>query len=551
MKKLDQQIKKQLYLSGYELLHNPVLNKGTAFTEKERDTFGLRGLLPPHVHTQKEQIMRTVKNFRAKTTPLSKYIYLMGVKSRNETLFYRTLIDHIEEMMPIVYTPTIGEVCLEYGDIFRGPQGLFISIKDKGRVEEVLRNWPYENVKAIVVTDGERILGLGDLGANGMGIPVGKLSLYTACAGIAPTDCLPITIDVGTNNTELLKNTLYIGTKRSRVKGKVYDELLEEFFVAVKKVFPDTLIQLEDFATHNAFGLLNRYRNDYCVFNDDIQGTAAVAVAGIYSSLRITGKKLADQKILFMGMGEAGLGIGRLFTAALREEGLTEAQAKHHCWFFDSKGLVVKNRQDLNSLKQEFAHDHHEEVDFLKAIKTLKPTAIIGVCGQPKVFTQAVIEEMSRINDRPVIFAFSNPSSKAECTATQAYTYSQGKAIFASGSPFSPVTIGQCTLTPGQGNNAYIFPGVGLGVIACLAKVVLDEMFLAAAKTLANEVTSEDLKHGRIYPPLTKIRAISVKIATEVAKIAYTRKIAGKPRPRDLEKTIKRMMYEPNYKKLA
>jgi len=547
----DSKLRKQLYRSGYELLHNPALNKGTAFTDDERDKFGLRGLLPPHVHSQKEQLIRVLKNFRAKTTPLSKYIYLMGLKDRNETLFYRAVVDNLEEMMPIIYTPTIGEACVEYGNIFRGPQGLFITAKDKNHIEDVLRNWPYENVRAIVVTDGERILGLGDLGANGMGIPVGKLSLYTACAGIDPATCLPITIDVGTNNETLLKSILYIGTKRKRITGKAYDELLEEFFVAVKRVFPDALIQLEDFATKNAFGLLNRYRKDYCLFNDDIQGTASVALAGIYSSLRIKQEKIRDQKFLFMGMGEAGLGIGRLIVSALLEAGLTEKEARNRCYYFDSKGLVTNHRQDLNELKREFAQHHKPETDFLAAIKSIKPSALIGACGQPKVFTEPVIKEMSRINKHPVIFAFSNPSSKAECTAQEAYIWSKGAAIFAGGSPFSPVTVNNKTLVPGQGNNAYIFPGLGLGILSCGAKTVLDEMFLAAAKTLAKEVTPHDLAQGRIYPPLTKIRSISAKIAKAVVEIAYQRGIATKPKPINILHRIKANMYQPDYKEFV
>lgn len=548
MTNYDSKIRKHLYKTGFELLHNPVLNKGTAFTEKERDEFGIRGLLPPNVHSQKEQVIRVLKNFRAKTSALSKYIYLMGLKDRNETLFYRAVVDNIEELMPIIYTPTIGEACVEYGNIFRSPQGLFITAKDKGRIEDVLRNWPYEHVRVIVVTDGARILGLGDLGANGMGIPVGKLSLYTACAGINPTACLPITIDVGTNNETLLNSVLYIGTKRKRIEGKLYNELLEEFFVAVKKVFPDVLIQLEDFATKNAFGLLERYRNDYCVFNDDIQGTASVAVAGIYSALKITKEKLPDQKFLFMGMGEAGLGIGRLIVSALLEEGLTKEEANKRCWYVDSRGLVVKSREDLSELKREFAQEHNPDANFLSIVKSIKPTALIGVCGQPKVFTQPIIEEMSRLNKNPIIFAFSNPSSKAECTAEEAYVWSNGNAIFASGSPFAPVKIGSKTLIPGQGNNAYIFPGVGLGVLMCGAKNVLDEMFLAAAKALAKEVKPEDLQQGRVYPPLTKIRYLSAKIAKAVMEVAYKHKIATIAKPKNIISAIKNAMYEPNYK---
>lgn len=540
-------IKRQLHKSAIEFLHNPVLNKGTAFTDAERDEFSLRGLLPPRVHTQKEQVVRVLQNFRKKTTPLSKYIYLIGLQDRNETLFYRVIMDYIEEMMPIIYTPTVGEACLEYANIFRRPQGLFITSKDKGHVAEILHNWPRDNVRVIVVTDGERILGLGDLGANGMGIPVGKLSLYTACSGIHPAWCLPITIDVGTNNEELRNNPLYIGTKCKRLTGKAYDELLDEFFESVTKVFPDALIQLEDFGNANAFRLLHKYRNDYCVFDDDIQGTASVAVAGIFSALKITQKPLKDQRFLFMGMGEAGLGIGHLIVSALKDQGISEDEAKKCCYFFDSKGLAVQSRDNLNTHKRYFAQDCDPQTDLCEAVKTIKPTALIGVCGQPQVFTEKIIKEMSRNNDRPIIFAFSNPSSKAECSAEQAYQWSRGKAIFASGSPFDPVEIDGKTHVPGQGNNAYIFPGVGLGVITCGASVVLDEMFLAAAKTLAQMVESEDLAKGRIYPPLTKIRSISAKIAKSVCEIAYARGLAQKPKPKNLLAQIKKNMYQPVY----
>jgi len=533
--------------TGVELLHDPVLNKGTAFTEEERHALGLWGLLPPHVHSQDEQVMRVMGNFRRKPTDLERYIFMIALQDRNETLFYRVIMDNLEEMIPIIYTPTVGQACQEYGHIFRRPRGIFISAKDKGRVADILRNWPHEGVRIIVVTDGERILGLGDLGANGMGIPVGKLALYTACAGIDPSLCLPVTLDVGTDNEALLNDTLYIGLKQRRLRGDAYDDLVEEFFTAALEIFPHVLIQFEDFANVNAFRLLKKYRDRACTFNDDIQGTGGVALAGLYSALRITGGQLKDQKILFLGAGEAGIGISDLIVSAMAAEGLSEKEARTRCWFVDSKGLVVKSRNDLTEHKLPYAHDHEFLPDLLSAVESLRPTAIIGVSGQPSTFTRPVLDAMARFNKRPIVFALSNPTSRAECTAEEAYTWTQGRAIFASGSPFDPVTIHGKTYVPGQGNNAYIFPGVGLGVIACEARLVTDKMFFAAAKALAHEVSEADLAQGRIYPPLARIRDVSAFIATAVAEVAYNRGLATKPKPEDLLTSIKSQMYEPKY----
>jgi malate dehydrogenase (oxaloacetate-decarboxylating)(NADP+) len=526
------------------LIRNPALNKGLAFTKKERQQLKLNGLLPPHSATQEEQTARIIENFNSKQSDLEKYIYLTNLKNTDETLFYRTVIDNIKKMMPIIYTPTVGQACQEYSKIFT-PQGMFISIKDKGQIANTLKNWPNKNVKIIVVTDGERILGLGDLGANGMGIPVGKLSLYTACAGIHPEHCLPITLDVGTENEKFLNDMFYIGLKQRRIRGKAYDNFIEEFILAVKKVFPKALIQFEDFANTNAFRLLHKYRDKVCTFNDDIQGTASVALAGLYSSLKITKAKLSEQKILFLGAGEAGIGIGDLIVSAMQAEGIPEKEARKKCLFVDSRGLVVKSRTDLTSHKIPYAHDFGFVPDLLSAIKTHRPTALIGVSGQPRTFTHQIIEEMAKINKRPIIFALSNPTSKAECTAEEAYTYTNGNVIFASGSPFAPVTINGKTYIPGQGNNAYIFPGVGLGVIASGAKIVTDEMFFMAAKTLADLVSDEDLNNSSIYPPLTKIRYASKEIAIAVTNIAYKRKLATKPKPKNIEKYIDSQMYNP------
>jgi len=411
---------------GHSLLHDPTLNKGTAFTEAERDALGLRGLLPPRVQTQDDQVARVLENLRKKPNPLERYIFLLSLQDRNETLFYRVLQDHIEEMMPLIYTPTVGLACQLYGHIFRRPRGLFISAADRGRVAEVLRNWIKPDVRVIVVTDGERILGLGDLGSNGMGIPVGKLALYTACAGIHPSQCLPVTIDAGTNNEGLLNDPLYLGLRQHRMTGPVYDELVDEFVSAVTRVFPYALIQFEDFANHNAFRFLDKYRSRVCTFNDDIQGTAAVALAGIYSALRITKGALKDQRLLFFGAGEAGTGIGELVVSAMKAEGLSEEDARKRCWFIDSQGLVVKGRGKLASHKLPFAQDREFILDPLTIIKEYHPTALIGVSGRNGTFSQEVLETIAKDVDRPIVFALSNPTSMAECTAEEAYRWTGG-----------------------------------------------------------------------------------------------------------------------------
>jgi len=547
--KREKQIRMANMPTGVDLLHDPTLNKGTAFTEEERKVLGLEGLLPPYVSSLETQVIRVMENFHKKPTDLEKYIFLMSLLDRNETLFYRVVIDKIAEMMPIVYTPTVGRACQEYGHIFRRPRGIFISSKERGRVIDVLKNWPHKDVRIIVVTDGERILGLGDLGANGMGIPVGKLCLYTACAGVNPGLCLPVALDVGTNNEELLNDVLYVGLRQRRLSRELYDDLVEEFITAVQELYPSALIQFEDFATGNALRLLNKYRSQVCTFNDDIQGTGVVGLAGLYSALRIVGGKLRDQKILFLGAGEAGIGIGNIISSALVADGLSEQEARKRCWFVDSKGLVAKSRSDLAEYKLPYAHDYEHIGDFLSAVKSLRPTVIIGVSGQPNTFTQPVLEEMAVYNQRPIVFAMSNPTSKAECTAEEAYTWTNGRAIFASGSPFAPVTFKGKTYVPGQANNAYAFPGIGMGIIACEAMSVTDEMFSVAAKALANEISEDDLAQGRIYPAQTKIRDASAAIATAVAEVAYNQGIARKPKPDDLPTYIKSQMYEPNYQR--
>jgi malate dehydrogenase (oxaloacetate-decarboxylating)(NADP+) len=535
---------------GSALLANPLLNKGTAFPEAERDALGLRGLLPPRVFTLEEQLVRAYANFQRQPEPLDKYVFLTLLQNRNETLFYKLLETHPEEMIPIIYTPTVGQACLDYGVIFRRPRGMFISIKERGRIAEILRHWSQTDVRMIVVTDGERILGLGDLGVLGMGIPVGKLSLYTSCAGLHPGYCLPITLDVGTNNENLHTSPTYLGLSQFRVRGEEYDAFLEEFVTAVKTVFPKALLQWEDFGNTNAFRLLLDNQKRICSFNDDIQGTAAVALAGMIAALRETGKPLSEQKLLFLGAGEAGTGIADLFTAAAIDAGLTEAEARKCCWFVDSQGLVVKERlAKLAHHKIPYAHDHPPVETLAEAVEILRPTALIGVSGTPAKFTREIITRMAEFNERPVIFALSNPTSKAECTAETAYQASGGRAIFASGSPFPAVEFEGRTFVPGQGNNVYIFPGVGLGALVIESAEITERMFLVAARALADLVTAEDLSIGRIYPSLTRIREVSVKIATAVAREAIHSGLAAIQLTDDqIEPAIRNSLYHPAYR---
>jgi malate dehydrogenase (oxaloacetate-decarboxylating)(NADP+) len=536
---------------GVALLHDPTLNKGTAFTALEREALGLRGLLPPHICTQEDQVARVLENFHRKQTPLEQYILIESLQDRNEALFFRVIVENPDEMMPIIYTPTVGLACQQYGHIYRRPRGMFISATDRGSIRQVMRNWPYREASMIVVTDGERILGLGDLGANGMGIPIGKLALYTACAGLHPRRCLPVMLDVGTNNENLLNDPLYLGLPQKRLSGAALDELVAEFIAASQEVFPGIVVQFEDFANHNAFRLLDQYRDRICCFNDDIQGTASVTVAGIFSALRITAKKMREQTFLCLGAGEAATGISDLLVTAMAAEGMDEADARKRCWMVDSKGLVVASRQGLAAHKLKYAHEHAPVADFIGAVRALRPTAIIGVGATPGMFTREVIEEMSRLNQRPIVFALSNPTSKAECTAEQAYTWSDGRALFASGSPFDPVTLGGRQFVPRQGNNSYIFPGVGLGVVTVCSSRVTDAMFMAAARALAEHVTESDLAQGSLYPPLTRIRDVSAHIAVAVAEVAFHQGLAGIDRPDDLLKYIQSQMYDPTYQSYA
>jgi len=531
---------------GMALLRDPLLNKGTGFTDQERDALGLRGLLPAHVLSMQAQAERVLTNLRQQPNDLQKYVALNALHDRNEALFFRVVTDNIDEIQPLIYTPTVGLACQRFGHIFQRPRGLFVSANDRGRIAAVLRNWPYA-AKLIVVTDGERILGLGDLGANGMGIPVGKLSLYSACAGIHPKVCLPVMLDVGTNNETLLNDPYYVGLRQKRIAGAPYDELVDEFITAARQVSPGVLIQFEDFANHSAFHLLHRYRDKIPTFNDDIQGTAAVALAGLFSALRVTGGKLKEQKLLFLGAGEAATGIADLVVSAMVADGASEADARAQIWLVDSRGLVVKDRAGLNAQKLRYAHAHAPVGDFLSAIKDLKPTAIIGVAAVGGTFTPEVLRTMAEINKQPIVFALSNPTSQAECSAEEAYRHTGGRALFACGSPYDPVTIDGKTFVPRQGNNSYIFPGVGLGAIASETRLVTDEMFMAAAHTLAEMVSEADLKQGSLYPALPQIREVSARIGAAVAAVAYQRGLAAGPAPNDLRALVQAQMYDPRY----
>ena len=533
-------------IKGVARLRDVSLTKGTAFSLEERERFGLRGLLPAEVCTQEVQVERTLANMRRKAYDIERYIFLASLQDRNERLFYQTLLENIEEIMPLIYTPTVGQACKEFAHIFRQARGFHITVEDRGSIREILRNWPESDIRMIVVTDGERILGLGDLGANGMGIPLGKLALYVGCAGIQPSQCLPVMLDVGTNNEALREDPLYLGRRTPRVSGAAYDDLVEEFVDAVRDAYPKALIQFEDFLTPNAYRLLHKYRQRVLCFNDDIQGTAAVALAGLQAATRLSGVEFTQQRIMFLGAGSAATGIADLITVALIEQGLSPDEARARLTFVDREGLLNHERNDLAPHNRPYVHQG-PSATFLEAIDAVQPHVLVGATGAPGTFTQAVLVKMAQINPRPVIFALSNPTSQAECTADQAYTWTKGKAIFASGSPFAPVHYDGQEFEPGQGNNAYVFPGIGLGAIAVEASEITDKMFLAAADALSDMVSNDDLIKGRVYPPLSHIRDVSVAIATAVAQSAFDEGLAGIDAPTDLKAFIENQMYWPDY----
>ncbi len=507
---------------------------------------GLSGLLPATITTQQTQISRVLNTLRRKSTDIERYIFLFSLLGRNERLFYRLLINHIDELMPIIYTPTVGEACQKFAHIFREPRGFYITPNDHGNIKNILKNWPDKDIRMIVITDGQRILGLGDLGANGMGIPIGKLSLYTAGAGIAPQQCLPVMLDVGSNNQQLINDPLYLGLKQPRLEGDGYLQLVDEFINTVQDLFPKAVIQFEDFLTPNAYTLLNIYRHKVCCFNDDIQGTAAVVLSGIYTALKLSGQNFKDCRILFLGAGSAATGMADLLVPALCAAGLTENEACQRLWFVDRTGLLTKNRDNLSPHSLPYAHEH-PAANFIEAIESLQPNILIGATGVHGTFTEKAISLMAKINSQPIVFALSNPTSHAECTAQQAYEWSDGRVIFASGSPSKSVTCKNKTFHPGQGNNAYIFPGLGLGTVACEASFISDKMFLAAADALSAQVSQSQLERGNIYPPLNQLREVSMNIAMAVANTAYKENLAQRPMPEDLSATISELIYDPTY----
>ena len=532
--------------AGYALLRNPHTNNGTAFSEQERKELGIEGLLPPVPTSLDHQIARIHAQLATLDNDLQKYLFLSDLQARNETLYYAVLMSDPAGFMPLVYTPTVGEACQKFDHIFHAARGVYLPISAKGRLKHLLSNWPQKDVRFIVVTDGERILGLGDLGVGGMGIPIGKLALYTACAGVPPEFCLPVTLDVGTNNPALLEDPLYLGLRQARVRGEAYYAFIDQFVDVVQELYPKSCIQWEDFANINAVPILAKYRDRVCTYNDDIQGTASVALAGIYAALRISGQKLTEQRFLFLGAGSAATGIAELISQAMAMEGLTLDQARSRNNLFDIKGLLTTS-SEMMDFQKAFAISHAPISDFAEAIKALRPTGIIGVSTVPKLFNQKVIEAISAINDRPIIFPYSNPTSRSECTAEEAYTWSKGRAIFASGSPFPPLTVGGRRFVPGQGNNVYIFPAMGMAVYATEAKRVTDQMFIVAAKAVAEQVGQDSLDVGLIYPPQSKILTASLHVAARIAEHIFDHGLAGVRRPADITRLIDEKAYVPTY----
>lgn len=551
MKDDPQQTERIFYgMRGIDVLRDAGVNKSTAFTEDEREALGLTGLLPAGVETLENQVLRVMRQLGTKATDLGRYIYLMGLIDNDETLFYKVVMSDPARFLPILYDPTVGEACLQFGHIFRRPRGMYLSLRHKGRVKEVLSNWPRKDVRVICATSGGRILGLGDLGANGMGIPVGKLQLYTACAAVPPQYLLPLHIDSGTNNHALINDPLYLGLRQARVPAAELDEFVDEFVEAVQEVFPGCCIHFEDWAGVDAMRLLARYRDRVSCYNDDIQGTGSVTLAGLLGALRVTGGKISDQRILFLGAGSAGIGIADLIASAMALEGLTEDDARSRISLFDVNGLLEPSRTDLFDFQKPYAHPHAPSRDFLAVIESVKPTAIIGVSTRGKAFSEPVVRAMARLNERPVIFALSNPTDHAECTAEEAYRWSDGRALYAAGVQFPPVRVGDRTIVPSQANNMYIFPAVGLAIFATRARRVTDEMFVVAARALSEQVTRSEFETGLLYPPQSDILKTEIMTAISVAEVIFERGLAGVERPGDVKTFIESQLYAPEYPKL-
>jgi malate dehydrogenase (oxaloacetate-decarboxylating)(NADP+) len=534
-------------LRGTEVLDNPKLNKGTAFTDEEREQLGLVGLLPDSVEDINRQLERVLGHLRNKPTDLERYIYLIGLCDRNETLFYKLLMSDPMRFLPIVYDPTVGEACLKFGYIYRRSRGMYVSIAHKGQVAKVLRNWPVKDVRFICVSTGGRILGLGDIGANGMGIPIGKLQLYTACAAVPPDGLLPVLLDIGTTNDSLRADPLYLGLRRLPPSENELDEFVDEFVQAVQELFPGSCIHFEDWKGTDAIRLLAKYKDKVLCYNDDIQGTASVTLAGLITALQILNAKLADQRILFLGAGSAGIGIANLLVAAIEQEGLSKEEAAARISLFDIDGLIEPSRPDLSPSQRIYAHKHAPSKDLVATIESLKPTVLIGVSTQGGAFNQHIVETMSKLNDRPIIFALSNPTDKAECTAEQADTWSKGKALYAAGVQFPDVKLGEQTFHPGQANNFYIFPAVGLAVYATRPKRITDEVFIVAAQASADQVSQEQRSHGMLFPSQADILEVEAAIAIRVAEFMFDKGLATVKRPADIRHWVEQQLYKPQY----
>ncbi len=536
---------------GIEVLLDPSLNKSTAFTEAEKQSLGIVGLVPDVTETEDLQLSRVMQQLGHKNTDLERYIYLVNLLDHNETLFYRTVMSDPARFLPIVYDPTIAEACLKYGHIYRQPRGMYLSMTRRGKVKEVLKNWPEEDVRFICVTDGGRILGLGDIGANGAPIPIGKLELYTACAGVPPQFLLPMYLDAGTNNEQYLHDPLYLGMRKPRPSTEELYSFVDEFMDAVQEVFPKCCVHFEDWTGVDAVHLLQRYRDKYCVYNDDVQGTAGIVLAGMINAAKIKGTKLSDEKYLFLGAGSAGIGLADLICSAMVQEGLSLKEAQSRVYMFDINGLLETTRTDLVDFQKPYAHKHAPTRDFVAAIESIKPTTIIGVSTIGGAFNQNVVESMSRINERPVILALSNPTEHAECTAEQAYTWSNGKAIYAAGVQFPPVRLNGKTYLPGQANNFYVFPAIGMGIFATQASRVTDEMFIEAARGVADQVPSDLLKQGLLYPLQSNILETEIQTAARVAKLVFDSGLARVDRPKDVVAFIRQHVYKPEYSDLS
>lgn len=534
-----------------ELLHDPALNKATAYSEAERQALGLVGLVPDVTESEDLQLRRVLQQLGHKATDLDRYIYLINLLDNDETLFYRTVMSDPARFLPIVYDPTIAEACLKFGHIYRRTRGMYLSITRKGHVNEVLRNWPVKDIRVICVTDGGRILGLGDLGANGMAIPIGKLQLYTACAGVPPQGLLPMYLDAGTNNQTYLNDPLYLGLRQPRPTTEELYSFVDEFVEAVQEAFPNCCIHFEDWTGSDAVQLLARYRDKVCCYNDDIQGTGSVTLAGLIAALKVTGGKIRDQRVLFLGAGSAAIGLAGLIASAMVQEGLYLKDAQSRISMFDINGLLEPNRKDLFDFQKPYAHPHAPSRNFVACIESLKPTAIIGVSTAGNTFTREVIEAVSRLNARPIIFALSNPTENAECTPQAAYEWSKGKALYSSGVQFPPVSMGGRTFLPGQGNNFYIYPAVGMAIYATRPKRVTDKMFIEAAYALADQVTQAELDQGQLFPPQSNILETEIRVAARVARVVFDEGLAGVPRPDDCEAFIRNHVYKPEYRNYA